>query len=189
MADRRNAIWSELLDGLNAIVGHLRDHPEPEPVRFRMADFASFSLKVATLWGRRQEVERALARLEGAQAELVLEAEPIHQVLELWLRDQANTGRVLDARTLHLEWSKLAAEHNIGWSFRNGKALGVALGQVRTALRESFNVLVAWDAHAKQNRYGFRPKPPEASPGIALRGDTLVVADPEEVPVLAGCAG
>lgn len=27
VAERRNAIWSELLDGLNTIVAYLRDHP------------------------------------------------------------------------------------------------------------------------------------------------------------------
>ena len=188
VAERRNAIWSELLDGLNAIVGYLRDHPERVPVTFRMADFAAFALKVATLWGRREELENALAKLEGAQAELVLESEPIHQVLALWLQNSANHGREMEAGVLHRELSKLAGEHQITWPFGNGKALGIALGQAKTALREKFDLDIAWDAHSKQNRYSFRPKPPKASSDKAL-GHTPVVAEPEEVPEPAGCAG
>jgi hypothetical protein len=99
VANRRNAIWSELLDGLNAIVAYLRDHPEPVPVTFRMADFAALALKIATLWGRREELENALIKLEGAQAELVLESEPIHPVLALWLQNSANHGREMEAGT------------------------------------------------------------------------------------------
>jgi hypothetical protein len=184
VAEHRNAIWSELLDGLNAIVGYLRDHPERVPVTIRMADFAAFALKVAALWGRREELEKALARLEGAQAELVLESEPIHEVLALWLQDPANHSRQMEAGILHRELSKLAGEHQIAWPFGNGKALGLALGQAKTALREKFDVAIAWDAHGKQNRYSFRPKRPE------LNSDNAVAAPvPEEVPEFAGCAG
>jgi hypothetical protein len=49
IALHRNKIWSELLDELNRVVRYLREHPEPEKTTFRMADFASFALKVATV--------------------------------------------------------------------------------------------------------------------------------------------
>jgi hypothetical protein len=153
-----------------------------------MADFASLALKVATLWGCREELEKALAKLEGAQAELVLESEPIHQVLALWFQDSANHGREMEAGVLHRELSKLAEEHKIAWPFGNGKALGIALGQAKTALRKKFDFEIAWDAHAKQNRYGFKLKQREGSPHHVLP-DTLVTAEPEEVPELAGSAG
>lgn len=51
LSDRRNVIWSELLDELNAIVKRLRQAEAPVRVGFRMADFASFALRVATIWG------------------------------------------------------------------------------------------------------------------------------------------
>jgi hypothetical protein len=123
VAQRRNALWSELLDVLNAIVPYPRDHPEPVPVTFRMADFANFALKVGELWGCRREVERAFVTLEGAQADVALEREPIHQVLGIWLGNEANVGRVLDAGTLHTEWSKLAKEHRIAYPFGSGRGL------------------------------------------------------------------
>jgi hypothetical protein len=153
-----------------------------------MADFASLALKIASLWGRREELERALAKLEGAQAELVLESEPIHQLLALWLRDSAHHGREMEAGILHRELSKLAEEHKIAWPFGNGKALGIALGQAKTALREKFDFEIAWDAHAKQNRYSFRLKQPEVSSDKTVV-DTPVATEPEEYLELAGCAG
>jgi hypothetical protein len=98
------------------------DHPEPVPVTFRMADFANFALKVGELWGRREEVSQAFAKLEGAQAELALDKDPIHQVLEIWLADKANHSRKLDAGTLHKTFKSVVVAHNIEWRFENGKA-------------------------------------------------------------------
>jgi hypothetical protein len=83
IAKHRNAMWSELLTELNSIVRHLRDHPEPISVNFRMADFAVFCLRVADSWGKRAEVEAIFAKLEGAQADLVFEDDPIDKVLYL----------------------------------------------------------------------------------------------------------
>ena len=187
VAQRRNALWSELLDELNAIVAYLRDHPEPVAVTFRMADFANFALKVGELWGCRLEVERAFARLEGAQADLALERDPIHQVLGIWLRDEANMGRVLDAGTLHMEWGKLAKEHRIAYPFGSGKGLGQALSQLRFALRERFDVEVNYDAHAKQNIYAFGAKPSEPEPAQSRPNETAQAEEPVEV--FAGFAG
>ncbi len=94
-----------LLDELNAIVRYMREHPEPVQVHFRMADFASFALKVGTLWDCREEIENEFVNLEAAQSGCALEDDPIHQVLELWLRNEANHSRDLDAGTLHQEWT------------------------------------------------------------------------------------
>jgi hypothetical protein len=184
VANRRNEIWSELVDGLNAIVGYLRAHPEPVPVTFRMADFASLALKIATLWGCREELEKALAKLEAAQAGCALEGDPMHQVLELWLRDKANHGRELSAGTLHQEWTDLAKKHRIAWPFANGKSLAQALSQLQFALAEDFEVNLRFDAHKRQNTYQFGPKQPK------LHAENLIrPAEPEGVLELAGIAG
>jgi hypothetical protein len=187
VAQRRNALWSELLDELNAVVRHLKENPEPVRVSFRMADFASFALKVATLWGCREEVELAFAKLERAQADLVIEKEPVHQVLEIWLGDQSNHGRSLDAGTLHREWSKLAEKHRIAWPFGSGKSLGQALSQLRFALQEHFEMEVNQNAHAKQNQYAFGPKRGDAEP--AQKRPNKPVESEKLAEVLAGFAG
>jgi hypothetical protein len=182
VAQRRNALWSELLNELNAIVRYLREHPEPVRVTFRMADFAAFALKVGTLWGCREVVVEAFAKLESTQADLALEKDPIHQVLEVWLADEANRGRSVDAGTLHKEWGAVARGHRIQWPFANGRSLGQTLSQLRFALAERFEVEVTLNAHSKQNRYAFGLKEPASEPlGQA--------AEPEEVLEFAGFAG
>jgi hypothetical protein len=184
VAQRRNALWSELLDELNAIVRYLKEHPEPVQVRFRMADFASFALKVGTLWGCHEEVEKALAKLEAAQSGCVLAGDPINQVLRLWLRDEANHGRTLAAGTLQQEWSKVAKNNQIIWPFANGSGLAQSLSQLQFALREEFALSVSYDAHAKQNLYSFDLKQPNANAQPLIRP-----ADSGDVAELAGVAG
>jgi hypothetical protein len=158
VALHRNAMWSELLDELNRVVRHLRDSGEPVRVRFRMADFAAFALRVATIWGCRPEIEQVLAKLERAQAELVFEEEPIHDIIELWLNDLANHGRAMEAGTLHAEWGRIASLHFIDWPWDGGRGLGQRLAQLRPALQQKFDLDFAWDGHTKQNRYRFWPK-------------------------------
>jgi hypothetical protein len=167
IAQHRNAIWSELLDQLNAIVGCLRQAKDPEPVSFRMADFASFALRVGSLWSRREEVEQAFRKLEEAQAELVFEDDPIHEVIELWLATADNHGRAVDAGTLNREWTPLAARNNILWPFHSTKSLGRSLSQLRPALSQRFQIEVERDPHTKQNRYRFRPKTPTVAAAVA----------------------
>jgi hypothetical protein len=126
-----------------------------------MADFASLALKVGILWGCHEEIENALAKLEGAQSGCALEGDPIHQVLELWLCNEANHSRHLDAGTLHEEWSKLAKDHRIAWPFGSGRSLGHTLSQRQFALGERFEVSVGFDSHKRQNRYQFGHKQPK----------------------------
>jgi len=183
----RNVMWSELLDELNAVVRYLRRTPIPIRVQFRMADFASFALKVATIWGCRKEVETIFAKLEQAQADLVFEDEPIHQVLDLWLTQSSNHGRDVDAATLHREGGKLAAANQIDWPFSNGKSLGRRLGQMRYALGKRFKVKVTPDRHVKQNRYQFWPS--AMSEGSSEFKWPVKVAPPVEPKPTAGIAG
>jgi hypothetical protein len=185
VAQRRNALWSELLDELNAVVRYLKEHPEPVQVSFRMADFASFALKV--LWGRGEEIENALAKLEATQSGCALAGDPFHQVLRIWLRDEANHGRSLAAGALLQEWSKVAKDAQITWSFANGSSLAQSLGQLQFALREEFAVSVNYDTHAKQNFYSFHPKQPNSSDSSVQ--PLIRQANSEEVVELAGVAG
>jgi hypothetical protein len=158
IAQSRNAMWSELLDQLNSIVRHLRDDPKPIPVQLRMADFASFALKVATIWRCREEVEAIFNKLEQAQADLVSQDEPIHQVLEHWLHNPSNHGREVLAGTLQTEWGRLAWLHGIRWPFQSAQSLGKELGRLNHALSQRFTVEATEDRHLKQNRYQFWPK-------------------------------
>jgi hypothetical protein len=187
VAQHRGEMWSELLDELNRVVGHLKHPTESVRVRFRMADFASFALQVATVWGCREEVGQIFSKLEQAQADLVFEDEPIHQVLDLWLMVDTNHGRSMDAGALYREWSRLAKDNRFGWPFDCGRSLGQRLGQLRYALREKFDVEVAWDAHDKQYRYGFWPKGMQQAE--AASASLAIPDEPTAVEAAAGNAG
>jgi hypothetical protein len=154
----RGQIWSELLDELNRVIQHLKQSSQSEDIHFRMADFASLALKVADVWGRRFEVEKAFEKLEKAQAELVLKEEPISLTLQNWLQDPANRGRGVSAGTLFEELRWLAASKGSTWPIANSQALARSLGQLRTALQQEFRAVIDWDSHAKQNTYRFWPK-------------------------------
>jgi hypothetical protein len=183
----RNVMWSELLDMLNEIVRQLRQPAESSRLQFRMADFASFALRVATTWGCRKEVETIFAKLEQAQADLVFEDDPIHQVLDLWLVNSSNHGRGVDAATIQHEWSKLAIRNGIWWPFPNSKSLSKRLMHLRHALSQRFDMEVEEDLHKKQKRYHFWPK---RNPNGVFAPDRLpVLAPPAEPESTAGIAG
>jgi hypothetical protein len=185
----RNAMWSELLDDLNRVVRHLQEHPGSEPVQFRMADFASLALKIADAWDCRAEVEQGLRKLEGAQAELVLQDDPISLVLGVWLADQSNLGRQVDAGTLFREWSALAGQNNIRWPFANSMSLGKRLGQVQVALKERFEVEIGRNSHTKQNQYQFWPKEEGRSNQAPLPTADLSGSNPAVEQALAEVSG
>jgi hypothetical protein len=153
----RNAIWSELLEELNRIVRRLRENPDSENVQFRMADFALLATKIADLWGLRDEVQTAFAKLETAQADLVLAEEPISLMLGLWLENVANHGRAVSAGELFEDLATIAEKAGSAWPFANAKVLAQRIGQLRTALNQEYRVEVTWNTHDKQNIYRFWP--------------------------------
>ena len=156
VSQHRDVLWSEILDNLNCIVQHLSHAPASSPLHFRMADFAALSLSISSVWDWQEEVERAFEKLEHAQAELIFEDDPIHQVLRFWLNEPGNEGRTVDAGTLQVEWSQIAAKNHIDWPFKNGRSLGQRLGQLRHAFQLSVDMKVSEDLHAKQKLYSFR---------------------------------
>jgi hypothetical protein len=166
VALRRNALWSELLDELNAVVRYMSEHPEPVPVTFRMADFAAFALKVATVWRCREEVCTALAKMEEAQKWLLSEKDPVHQILERWLKIRDNRIRLVGAGELYCEWNSLADQEGVPWPYSSAKSLGLALTHLRPGLESRFGLEVTYDSHLKQNRYRFgrQPESPQNSP-------------------------
>jgi hypothetical protein len=190
IARQRNAMWSELLDQLNAIVEHLQVDPNPIPTKFRMADFASFALKVATIWQCREEVEAIFTKLEQAQADLVFEDEPVHQVLQQWLANSSNRGREVTAGTLQTEWGRLAALNGIWWRFQSALSLGKELGRLNHALNQRFRLKVDEDRHKKQKSYWFWPKDlGQDAAELEAAEWPVAVAAPAEPPLSAGNAG
>ncbi len=171
IALQRNAIWSELLDELNAVIRHMGEPAIAEPVQFRMADFASFALTVGTTWHCRPEIAQIFAKLEEEQADLVFEDDAVHQILQIWLQTDSNQGRTVDAAILNREWSILALRNEMKWEFSSPKSLGQRLKQLQHALEQKFGVAMVPDRHNKQNQYRFWRKGLPAQPQAAVPGE------------------
>jgi len=83
---KRNAVLTEVFGLLQRAVAALKDRAaEHPPVKFRMADFAEFALKVAPAITKDERIAAILDRLAGAQLAFTAENEPLLDLLDEWL--------------------------------------------------------------------------------------------------------
>jgi len=182
VSSNRNLLWTELLRNLNKIVGALKDREEEiMDIRFRMADFAAFALKVARIDGQEEMARSILEKMEFRRADMLLAEEPIAICLAEWLVEPKNHGRGVTGGDLYVELAKIAGSNKIPWPYQGAQALGQRLYHILTNLREKFRVEVTQDKHAKQHRYRFWRKGEsgqEASHStlLATQGETTAFA-------------
>ncbi len=158
IAKSRNLLWTELLRDLNRIVAHLKEtEGEVLDGSFRMADFASFALKVAQAEGQEENARRIFEKMESRRTEMLLAEEPIAICLEKWLSNQDNVARRVNSADLNRELAFAAARVGIDWPYRSPRALGQRFSHITTHLRERFDVQVERDS-ANQCLYRFAPK-------------------------------
>ena len=100
-SDKRNEIWTEMLNDLNIIVKHFKeDDGSGFKTTHRMADWAKFAWRVCKIIGGEKELLSALEKLQQEQSEFLLEDEPIAQALELWIDLPGNEGKKVLAKDL-----------------------------------------------------------------------------------------
>jgi hypothetical protein len=156
ISSNRNLLWTELLRKLNKIVGGLKEREgEIMDIRFRMADFAAFAIRVARDGGQEEMARKILGQMESRRADVLLASEPISVFLEMWLREPANQGRAVTAGDLNSELGQIAHRNDLFWPYQSPQALGQRLHHILTNLREQFDVEVAQDRHSKQHLYSF----------------------------------
>jgi len=175
VAELRSALWSEFLDELNAILGHLRKSHEEPAVKFRMADFASFALRVGEAWGCRNAVETIFRKLEREQANIVFEDDPLFDALVEWAHKPENEGRLVDCTTLNRE-----LDTGIYWPYQSARSLGQSLSHLLPNIEQFLEVTVQRDRHNDRNLYGFHPLA-----GIAGMKSTKVLSELESSEVLS----
>ena len=158
IAKSRNLLWTELLRDLNRIVAHLKEtEGEVLDGRFRMADFASFAMKVAQAQGHEEKARIIFEKMESRRTEMLLAEEPIAACLERWLLNSGNVGKTVTSADLNRQLASIAARQEIGWPYRSARALAQKLSHITTHLRERFDVQVDHDS-ANQCLYRFAPK-------------------------------
>jgi hypothetical protein len=179
VARQRNALWSELLDELNAVVWDMNQNKDQAAISLRMADFAKLCLRVGRVWGRGSEVEKAIGKLEDAQSELTPENGPIATLLRLWLSQRRNRGRRMDAGDLFEVWGEFARDRGLDWPFDSSKSLAKGLSRMQAASQQEFEIEVRENKGTKQNEYSSWPKPVAKAQAEQSEETT---ADSESVP-------
>lgn len=145
----RCAIFGEWLFWLNEIVGELRRGMSDPPSQHRMADFARLGAVIARVMSRTSgriagdwSPEALSALFDSMQAErdaLVIEGDPIVDLLDRWLDNEANQGREVRAIDLFRELGAIASVSKLGF-YRSPKSLGHRLRDLGGSLSAHFQV-------------------------------------------------
>ena len=111
--EHRNDLWSELIRDLNAIVAALAVDKEPFTSKWRMADWATLGWRIAKTDNSADVFIDLLNKMTVAQAEFLLEDDPIAETLEYWLQDSRNVGREVTSGELYKEFIDVAESNSI----------------------------------------------------------------------------
>jgi hypothetical protein len=152
----RDRIMTDVMRQLQEAIRALQATAEKSyKTYFRMADFATFALRLADADGAQARLEEVLLRLGEEQAAFTLEGDSLVELLEHWLARSANERRWVDAATLFRELSILAAAKNLCFNYKSGRALAQRLANTEHNLRTVIGVEAELEPHLKQKVYRF----------------------------------
>lgn len=138
--ENRNLIMSEVLGRLQAVVRALKQEKDAVfRTPFRMADFASFVLKIAHAQGWGEEMESILGRMASEQCSFTASSDPVIAAIEVWLQKPENDGRELSSVALLSEL--ITSQQVVGLSFEyagNPNGFGQHLTSIAETLRKRF---------------------------------------------------
>lgn len=158
----RNRIMTQLLLGLQKVVTVLALEPAGKNTTcFRMADFATFAIRIAAAEGQGERMSRALSQMAEQQTALTLEDDPTVYLLEVWLKKGGgkNAGREIPSPDLCKELSRLAElEEDIKWFCQNNPLVfGKRLTNIMVSLGERF-IVTERHGHARERLLTFWPR-------------------------------
>ena len=113
LLEHRNDLWSELIRDLNNIVAALAVDSEPFTSKWRMADWATLGWRIAKTDDAADVFVELLNKMTVAQAEFLLEDDPIAECLDYWLQNTQNVGREITSGELYKEFINVAEDNNI----------------------------------------------------------------------------
>lgn len=145
----RDEIFGEWLTWLNEIVAELRLNPAPTPTRARMADFAHLAHVIGRVLARPggppgdwspEAIEEMLDTMQHERNALVIEGDPLIDLIDRWLETASNQGREVRVADLHRELANLARMTGVTTFFRSPKALASRLREASNALAQHFEI-------------------------------------------------
>lgn len=168
-SNRDHLMW-ELLQDLQQVVKALDEQKDKTfSTDFRMADFASFALKVAYGQGQMQgdQMKDILWKLSQTQSAFVLGDNPIIELITQWLNLDGgkNVGRELTPSALYDELHKLmsASEFCSYFGYENSRGFAQKWSRTKITLETHFNIMERTGASRKKliSIYPLSVKTPE----------------------------
>ena len=138
--ENRDALCSEMINQLNAIVRALKNDKEPFKGKFRMADWAELGWRITRMIGQGDYFLGLLDKMDKAQTDFLIEDNSIYECLEVWLSQQDNIGHEVRASELFEEFKAIAESEGIGFGFKSSRSLGKQLRQMLSNLGMNFNI-------------------------------------------------
>lgn len=152
----RDRIMTVLVENLQEVIRALKETTgRTYKTCFRMADFATFALRIADVEGGRAKMEGLFGKMADEQAAFTLDGDTFLELLWLWLAVDGNNKRPVKASTFHSELKALAEEKHMDFGYRNGKALGQRINNAEHNLRKIVGISITTDPHLKQKLYSF----------------------------------
>lgn len=168
---RRDSMWSELLDALQATVGLLKQTPRGSKTsELRIADYADFGFRLCAGLGLAPYWDYLMRCLVRDQAHFALSGHGIYECLKLWLAsghfdEEVETGK------LYEELSAIAEKKSSWFEYKNAQSFGQYLVNLVEPLKEFYEINIR-TGHARSRHYTFKRK-----------ASALVVGEiPESIP-------
>jgi hypothetical protein len=159
LSEKRNAIMTDLLEKLQGVLKALADVEQHYHGNFRLADFASFAMRIAEHEGWGNQMAAILDRLGQEQKCFTAEDEPLIALIDEWLAlsDSKNVGRELTSAELRGELEIIAKAGNIDFPYKTTQSFAQALRGTMNTLAAVFDV-VERTGSARKRFLSFRHK-------------------------------
>ncbi|MBY0405894.1 MAG: hypothetical protein K2X66_18470, partial [Cyanobacteria bacterium] len=138
----RDQFMSWLLLRLQEILNDLektQDVPEIQ-TNLRMADFATFMLRLAMAEGAENAILSLLERLASIQSQFTLEQDPLFELLEMVATQQP--GKSYKTSELHTHLKDLAVVKGIKYQYGSPNSLGQRISHIKNNLDEFMDVTI-----------------------------------------------
>jgi len=155
----RNDLWSELIRDLNIIISALATDIEPFTSKWRMADWAELGWRIANIYNKADYFVEMLEKMKTAQAEFLLDEEPIAECLEYWIQEPANVERKITSGELYKEFLEIEEEYKIPFekACASPSAFGKKLKGLLKSLQNFYRIEINVDNRSRRH-YTFNPK-------------------------------
>lgn len=132
LENNRNEIMSYVMKELQTILLALDVTRDKEvSTDLRMADFASFVIRIASFKGNEDEMKKLLSKMSKEQDNFTLEGDVLLELLPYIINKYGGVLRDVSASCLFGEMKNLSNFYNVDFSYKNAKAVAQRLKNIK----------------------------------------------------------